>query len=145
MISQSSYILPEEIDEAKKFVKEKLGFEPPKVPGNLMAVKVFVRDEDICITTVDGKEIRIVVPETVSTADVFRSCVALVLAQGPDCYSGDEYKECGPYCRVGDWIWIPRNEGLQENYCGVPMQFIEDNKMYGVLESPHHLYKLEGA
>lgn len=44
-----------------------------------------------------------------------------------------------PWCKVGDWIVIPRNEGTQVNYRGIPMQFIPDDKVLAIIEDPTHV------
>lgn len=142
MLQGLSYILPEEVEEAKVMISELLGFPPPPQPGNLMAVKIFVRDEDIVVTTIEGKKVSICIPAEVSIRDAFRSCVALVLSQGPDCYKSKRYEKTGPWCRVGDWICMPRNEGTQECYRNIPIQIIEEDKLYFPLESPQHVHKL---
>lgn len=138
-----SYILPHEVDEAKKIVEDTLGFPPPPMYGNSMAVKIYVRDEDIVVTTVDGKQVSICIPDTISVNDQFRSCTALVLSQGPECYKSERFKETGPWCRVGDFICMPRNEGQQMNYRGVALQIIEDDMLYHPVESPTHVYKYQ--
>lgn len=142
MVQHLSYILPHEEEEAKIIVSDLLGFNPPNMTDNYMAVKIFVRDEDIVVTTIDGKKVSICIPQEVSVRDAFRSCAALVLSQGPECYKSERFLSSGPWCKVGDWICIPRNEGTQINYRDIPMQIIKEDQLYCILESPNHINKL---
>lgn len=133
----TSFIDATEEVEAKEFIKTHLGFDPPRMCGYFMAVKLFIREEDIDIgKDINGKEIKIAIPETVRANDKYKSCTALVVAQGPECYKGERFKDSEPWCKVGDWIIIPRHEGPQINYRGVPMHLIPDDKVYGVVEDP---------
>lgn len=138
-----SYILPHEEEEAKKIVEDALGFPAPIMHGTDMAVKVYVRDEDIVVTTMDGKKVSICIPPVIAMNDSFRSCTALVLSQGPDCYKSDRFKKSGPWCKAGDFICMPRNEGQQMNYRGAAIQVIEHDKIYHPIEKPTDIYKYQ--
>jgi len=137
-----SFIDAHEEEEAKKFIEQHLGFPAPRVCGYYMAVKLYVRPEEVStFTDKDGKEIKIILPESARVEDKWRSCTALVLSQGPQCYKGKKFKDSGPWCKVGDWIVIPRNEGVQVNYRGIPMQYIPDDRVLGIIEDPTHVVR----
>ena len=229
MNEELSYILEKEEKEATDFIKEHLGFNPPRMTGYHMAVKIYIRSEEIKeITTEDGETKSIYLPDMVTSQDKWRNCTALVVSQGPECYRTGRFeakkgfmdcstfleaqrtsefiskssfcpefykdkpvellaalqlglelgytpfesiyrikiKEDGsivlvdendvdikmknvigffdksrikPWCKVGDWIVIPRNEGTQVNYRGIPMQFIPDDRVLAIIEDPTHV------
>jgi hypothetical protein len=144
-----SYIEDYEEDEARKQIEELLGFEAPRVCGFHMAVKIYVRPDQI--------EGGIYIPDMVTANDRFRNCTALVIAKGSECYSSGRFTESltkkilrvffskwmppvkKPWCKVGDWIVFPRNEGPQINYRGIPMQIIPDDKCYMIIQDPTHV------
>src|SRR5579859_5957784 len=144
-----SYIEPHEEQEAIRIIEEKLGFPRPRVTGYFIAVKIFLADEkiitkknsvgkDIQIAVPDGynpetekvyvnkSDGTIVLPEHVVEERKFRNCSGLILAMGPLAYKGKKFEGSGPWCKVGDWVMFPRNEGHQINYRGIPMQIIPD-------------------
>lgn len=148
-----SYIEPHEIEEAESFVLERLktasgipDIKPFKCSGYHMAVMLYIRPEEMRplgndkdgnpILAPDGTPACIYIPNTVTANDKWVSCTALVVAQGPESYKGARFKESGPWCRVGDWVVIPRNEGIQISYRGVPMQIIPDDRVLGIVEDP---------
>lgn len=148
-MSKLAYVEEHEVDGVVKLIEENLGFKLPKVRGNNMLVKLYVRPEDVYepkdkngnpIIGENGQVVKIELPRGVRQAEYDRTCVALVLAQGHMCYKSDIYKECGPYCRVGDWISIPRNDkGTVIIYRGVPMLIIQEKRIYQVLQSPEEI------
>lgn len=141
--SVTSYIEDFEEIDAKKIVEESLGFPAMKAFSKKLVVKIYVRPDEIStVTTNDGKKISLYMPETISAHDKYRSCIALVMDVAKDCYMGEKYQDSGPYCKVGDWVVIPRNVGVQENYRGVPVQIIPENAVYAVIECPTHIERL---
>lgn len=160
--STYSFIEPHEEQEAIKFVEEKLGFPRPRITGYFIAVKIFLADEKIItkknsvgndiqiavpegyrdekekvyVNKVDGT---IVLPEHVVEERKFRNCSGLVLSLGPLAYKGKKFEGSGPWCKVGDWVMFPRNEGHQINYRGIPMQIIPDDRVMMVVEDPAHV------
>jgi co-chaperonin GroES (HSP10) len=135
-----SYIEDSEVIQAKQIIEEQLGFPVPRVCGYHMAVKIFVRPEETKeILGDDGISRKIYLPHTVTVHDKYRSCTALVLSMGSEAYKGDRFKDSGPWCKVGDWVVIPRNEGVQINYREVPMQIIPDDRVLCIVEDPSHV------
>lgn len=131
-----SYIEDYEEADAIKMIEDLLGFERPRPTGYHIAVKIYVRDEDVGkLYDKDGRETLLYAPAQVSAHDKFRNCSALVLAIGPDAYRGSKFIS-GPWVRVGDWVVIARNGGPQVNYRGVPVTFIPDDNIYCVIPDP---------
>ena len=155
-----SFIEDYEIEEAEKLIEAHLGFERPRPCGAHMAVKIFVRPDEIAswIDPVTKEKKIFALPSSARAHDKFTSCVALVLAQGPEAYKGKRFEEHWgirflriffnrwmpkrtkfPWCRVGDWIVIARHEGVQVNYRGIPMQYIYDDRALGIISDPEHV------
>lgn len=135
-----SFIEDWEEKEAKRIIENQLGFEVPHVPGYHVAVKIYVREEEIS-TFIDefGNKKSFVLPASVTVNDKFRSYVGLVIARGNQTYKGWRFKGSGPWCRVGDWIVFPRNEGIQYNYRGIPIAEFPDDKVYGIIQDPTYV------
>lgn len=159
-----SFITSNEEKLAKELVAshlEELGFPrgTPCPPGVRLAVKVYVRPEEISVfTDENGERKAIYLPKSVSTSDRYKSWVGLVIAMGPDCYKGHLFEEPWlvrfariffdrwmpkrtkyPYCKVGDWVVFPRNEGTQIDYLGTPIQYILDSVVMDVVQDPRHV------
>lgn len=125
--SKTSFIEPFEEEEAKNFIKEQLGYEPPRPCGYQVLVKLYIRPEEIkSITREDGTVVQLYAPDTVRHEDRYISMCALVLALGPDCYKGERFQHSGLWCKVGDWVIIPRNEGTQFLYNEIPVHLLPD-------------------
>jgi hypothetical protein len=138
-LNPHSYVEEHELESNKKLIFDHLEFEPPRVVGFNMCVKIYVRSNEMhSFTDNTGKTIKFYQPDSVIAGDRFRSCVALVCAQGNECYTAPQFQGVR-WCNVGDWIIIPRNEGIQINYRGVPMQLIQDINMYAVVEDPTYV------
>lgn len=154
-----SYIEDYEEEEARRLVEESLGFEPIRVTGWQIAVKVYTRPEDVKeIITDSGKKISIYLPNESRAHDKFVNCVGLVINMGVDCYK-DKYfveplymqlirKVFGkwmkpstkrPWCKIGDWVVFDRNAGPQINYRDVPVTILEDKHIRAVVECPTHV------
>jgi hypothetical protein len=110
-------------------------------------VKVYIRPEEISrFKTDDGRIVSLHAPLVYLANDRYSNFTALVLSVGEDCYKGDEYKESGPWCKPGDWVIIPRNEGNQYEYRDVTIQAIPEQAIYDVIEDPSYVERLyQGA
>ena len=67
------------------------------------------------------------------------SCTGMVVQMGEDAYQGTRFENTGPWCKVGDWVSLPRHEGVQFDYRGKPMFYINDDKIVNVIEDPSHI------
>jgi hypothetical protein len=132
-----SYIESHEEQEAKELITQQLGFEPPRPAGYHLLVKLYIRPEEVSrIKGDDGVERKIYLPESTRAEDRYRSISALVIAKGPECYKGDRFKESGAWCKIGDWVVIPRHEGHQIVYRDIPMHVIPDDRVLLVVDDP---------
>lgn len=154
-----SYIEDYEEEEAKKLIEECLGFEPIRTCGFNMAVKVYVRPEDVHeFTRPDGKKVSLYLPDEARAHDKFVNNVGLVISQGPLCFIGDFFQEkwqmrllrklfgkfmkptkLVPWCKVGDWVVFDRNAGPQINYRGLPVTLIHDKYVRAVVPKPTYV------
>lgn len=135
-------------EQRQEAVDKHLGFEPMIATGYFMAVKLYIRPEQFHVMKdengnpimgEDGKAKAIILPDTVTKNDQFRKCAALVVAMGQEVYKGERYERSGAWCKLGDWIVIPRNEGSQFKYRGVPMQLLPDDRCMAVVEDPTYV------
>lgn len=130
-----SYIEDHEVGEAHRFVEEGLGFPLPSLDGDSIAVKLFIRPEEIfTVKNAEGKDVSFYLPESVRCIDKFRNCTALVIAIGAACEKDLSY-------RIGDFIVIPRNEGTQFSYYGIVLHILPAKKTYAVVRSPETITK----
>jgi len=108
-----------------------------KPAGYLIATKIYVRPEELkTIKRDDGTEVSIYLPDTVRAEDKYQSVSALVCAVGPEAYQGEKFERSGPWCKVGDWVLIPRYEATAVSYRGVAMALLPDDRVMAVIEGP---------
>jgi len=129
-----------DIDAAKQKVIDFLGFPPPKrTCGFQICVALYVRQEEENLKNPDGTVSLIIAPRNVTTNDRYMSCTGMVVQMGEDAYQGNRFDNTGPWCRVGDWVSLPRHEGVQFDYRGKPMFYINDDKIVNVIDDPTHI------
>ena len=125
-----SFIAPEERSQARHLIENSLGFSLPALKGREIAVKLWVREEDILLgINPQGQEIRLAVPQTVYCEDSAHSCAGLVVKLGENCPDDS--------VQVGDFVLMPRYEGTSCVMKGVPLRLIALEKLYGVIGDPH--------
>lgn len=137
-MSDLSYIAPEEEAEACAFVEKELGVPLPRMCGYKVAVKIFIKDYGSKFKDESGAESIILRPKTYAEEDRWRSCTGLVIGMGPDAYKHDKFKS-GPWCKIGDWVVIPRHAGMQYNYRGHTIHSVNDDAIDMVIEDPEHV------
>lgn len=127
-----------DIEAAKAKVLDFLGFPPPrKTCGFQICVALYIRkDEDVNLKRADGTSSLLIAPTTHTSNDRYVSCTGMVVQMGDDAYQGNRFANTGPWCRVGDWVTLPRNEGTQFDFKGHPMMYINDDKIVNVLDDP---------
>lgn len=140
VVGQISRINPDEEEEAKRLVADSmnaLGVEKMPTPcGYWICVKTYIRPDIVhTFKGPDGKAVPFYSATMMQAEDRYTSIAALVLAMGPDCYS-DKVRFPQPWCKVGDWVIVPRNEGFPFVYGGVAMQMIYDDKIVCTIEDP---------
>jgi hypothetical protein len=150
------WVQKNEVAIAKKRIIEALGFEPPPMCGFYMCVAVHEQSEFAHLD--DGSRTNILLADSTRDEDKFKNASGLVISQGPWCYTGEHFKEpllekiCRfffgrwmkpsiyrPWCRVGDWVAMPRHEGQLFNFRGTPVMMIRDTKIYTPVENPNHI------
>ena len=142
--SLTSYIEDHEENEAKQFIEEELGFSLPNASSNRLIVKIYIRPEELSTFKNDkGETVSIYMPEIYLDGDKYKNFAALVLSVGEKCFSGDEYQDSGPGCKVGDWITIARNDGGQQYiYRGMAVQDIPVRAILSVIEDPSYVERI---
>jgi hypothetical protein len=147
------WVQKDEVEIAKRKIKQSLGFDPPPMAGWYMAIVIH---EERYARTKDGKKTQIV--HASIDEEKYRNCVGLVVSQGNECYLGPRFEEhwfrqflriffnrwmkpCRkkPWCRVGDYVVFPRHEGELMNYRGMPMMMLPDVKIYTPIEQPEYV------
>lgn len=141
------YVEPHEEEQAARLIREEMkatvgSDELPKPAGWYLCLKIYVRPEELKkVKRPDGTEVTIFLPDTVRTEDKYQSVAALVVAKGPQAYGGkDRYGNPrfpeGPWCRVGDWVLIPRYECHLIMWRGVALGMLPDDRVLAVLADP---------
>lgn len=137
-----SNIEPHEEETAKSLIDGEFVFMTGRSfdmrpAGYLVAVKIYVRPEELkTITQDDGTEVTLYLPDTVRAEDKYSSVSALVCAVGPEAYHGEKFERSGPWCKVGDWVLIPRYESTMVSYRGVAMALLPDDRVMAVINGP---------
>ena len=137
-----SNIEPHEEETAKSLIDGEFVFMTGRSfdmrpAGYLVAVKIYVRPEELkTITQDDGTEVTLYLPDTVRAEDKYSSVSALVCAVGPEAYHGEKFERSGPWCKVGDWVLIPRYESTMVSYRGVAMALLLDDRVMAVINGP---------
>jgi len=137
-----SNIEPHEEELAQEFIDQQF-IEMTGQPfdmrpaGYLVAVKIYIRPEELkTIKKEDGTEVTLYLPDTVRAEDKYSSVSALVCAVGPEAYQGEKFERSGPWCKVGDWILIPRYESTMVSYRGVAVALLPDDRVMAVISGP---------
>lgn len=133
-----SFIEDGEIDEARatidaQFVEMTGKPFDGKVAGFMIAVKIYIAPEQS-----DGG---ILFTDKTRDDSRYSSVAGLVVGMGPQAYKGTHpdgsprFPE-GAWCRVGDWILLPRYEATLLTFRGVSMGMITDDKVQMVIADP---------
>lgn len=101
--------------------------ELPRPCGYFLALRVFVRPEKIR---------QIYLADVTRAEDKYQSVSALVCDRGPDSYRDPAKFPYGPWCRVGDWVLVPRYEGFFFHFNGVAMLMLPDDRVLSVVADP---------
>lgn len=146
-MGEMSRILPEEVAEAERLMRVHMqnltgSDDMPSPCGYLVCLKIYIRPDELkTIKRDDGTEVTLWTPPISQLQDKYQSVAACVMALGPDAYKGTNadgtprYEK--PWCRVGDWVLIPRYEGLQFTWKNkVAMVMLPDDKILAVITDP---------
>lgn len=113
-----------------------------RVAGYMIAVKIYVPPQKT-----DGGIL--LTDNTVENAR-YASCAGLVVGMGPQAYKGlhadgtPRFPE-GPWCRVGDWILLPKYEATLMTYRKVAMGLIPDDRVQCLITDPKDVDVFAGA
>lgn len=155
-VTKLPFVEAHEEETARKLVDEqftRLTGKPfqYRTAGYFITAKIYVRPEELKkITNNEGKEVTIWLPPSIQAEDKYQSVAALVCGVGPQAYKGENrdgstrFPE-GPWCRVGDWVTIPRYESFMFTYRGVAMVQFPDDKVLGVVEDPRDVAPINQA
>ena len=116
----------------------------PKVCGFNILVRMhiieknhYIRDANGNVKTdVNGNSLKIIVPPAAIVESGYMTCAGQVVAMGDDCFKKDKIFSGEPWCKVGDWIVFPRNEGSRIEYKGVLMMLLPDYSVNMVIDDP---------
>ena len=114
--------------------------------GYLVALKIYVEPDELSVVqTDDGKSITLYRPISMQAEEKYQSCSALVCALGPEAYNGEKFIDSGPWCKVGDWVMIPRYEATAVSYRGVAVALIPDDRIMAVITDPTDVKSVKDA
>ena len=114
--------------------------------GYLVALKIYVEPDELSVVeTDDGKSVTLYRPISMQAEEKYQSCSALVCALGPEAYQGEKYSDSGPWCKVGDWVMIPRYEATAVSYRGVAVALIPDDRIMAVITDPTDVKSVKDA
>jgi len=114
--------------------------------GYLVALKIYVEPDELSVVeTNDGKSVTLYRPISVQAEEKYQSCSALVCALGPEAYNGEKFNDSGPWCKVGDWVMIPRYEATAVSYRGVAVALISDDRIMAVITDPTDVKSVKDA
>lgn len=148
-----SYIEPHEEAEARALINAQfvtltgkaLGFRPA---GYFILCKIYVSpDEMMEVEMPDGSKKVLYTAPVTQQQDVLKNVSALVCAVGPEAYKGlnpdgTTRFPYGPWCKISDFIAIPRASSFIFNYRGVAMAILPDDKILGVIEDPRDVSEI---
>ena len=119
------------LDEFEKLT----GFrDMPRPCGYMVAVRLWIPSEKVI--NAEGKDTGLFRPMSNIVEQKYQSPTGLVVAKGPDCYTGERFAASGPWCRIGDFVMIPRYEAVFCHYRGVAMVLVPDDKILAVVIDP---------
>ena len=88
-----------------------------------------------------GRKTALLVPQSVKQREKYQNFVAYVVYMGDECYKDKDGAPKTQWCNVGEWIVLPRHEGVQMTYKGYPMIIIYDDRVFGSVTNPELFYR----
>lgn len=118
----------------------------PRAAGYMLFIKLHVRDEELkTITRADGSTTKLYLPQKSLDEDKYQSVTGLVVSVGPQAYTGSNSDGSpkfpgGAWCRVGDFVVLPRYESFLMMWKGkIALAAIPDDKIIGIVRDPNDL------
>lgn len=116
----------------------KYDFKLPRVFGFNLLVKPYEPPKERKMLNKEGKETSIIIPDSSLDILKFTTCVGLVLDMGPLAYKNTKiFENSEPWCKIGDWVIYPRNEGHRINYKNVDFLFLADTYVITSVDEPN--------
>lgn len=119
--------------------------------GYFITLKIWIRPEELVRgKRADGSDYVLLRADVTEQKDKYQSISALVIDVGPSAYQGRypdgalKFPE-GPWCRVGDWVTVPRYESHLFMYRGVALGILPDDRIMQVLTDPNDVMPINLA
>ncbi|HET6443742.1 MAG TPA: co-chaperone GroES family protein [candidate division Zixibacteria bacterium] len=81
----------------------------------------------------------IILPDSVKDVESWLEICAQIVALGPYCYcdrdTGTPWP-LGPWCKVGDWVIVPKFTQFKMDIEGEEYRFINDDEVIAVVDDP---------
>lgn len=117
-----------------------------RAAGYFVAVRLFVRDDEIMEgKREDGTSYKILRPQASTDEDKYQATTGLVCDVGPWAYKDPQRYPEGPWCRVGDFVHVPRHEAIPFSLNGVAMGLVADDRILGVVRDPSSVELIKQA
>lgn len=98
-------------------------------------VRLFIGDNTFA--TIAGRKSSLYLPPNTINQDIYTSCTGLIVKMGCEAFKGKSFEEGIDYPKPGDWVLIPRGEGLQFQYNQISMSLIDDHRLlYARIKNP---------
>lgn len=143
-------VMPEEALAAQLITEDNFkracGVLPPVACGYFVYVRVYQSDPEKKIQTDAGEKTLVTKTLRAINDEKYSTCAGLVISVGPQAYTGNNFDGTprypgGPWCKVGDWVIIPRLGSDQISYGAtreqmVPLMILADDKIMGIVPDP---------
>lgn len=90
-------------------------------------VRLYIKDNTFGYD-INGRKTSIYMPENSINQSIYTNCSGLIIKMGPEAYQGKSFDD-KVVPKIGDWVLIPRSEGLQCRYKNRSMLLIEDFRL----------------
>ena len=146
-----SFVEPHEEELAQQLIDEQFVAMTGKPfdmrpAGYQIALKIYIEPDELTTITNDkGEKVTLYRSVVAQAEEKYQSCSALVCALGPDAYKGEKFADSGPWCKVGDWVMIPRYEATAISYRGVAVALIPDDRVMCVITDPTDVKSVKDA
>lgn len=137
----------EELEAVKKKIIEDYGFEPLESLGYMLTIVLHERNKkregQETFEYVDpktGEKIKssIIKADEAGAEDKFSECVGQVVHMGDEAYKTGKFSggNTKPWCKLGDWVIVPRHDGTLVDYRGRPTMLVADDRIIGRTPDP---------
>jgi co-chaperonin GroES (HSP10) len=103
-----------------------------EVQGTQLLIRLYIPPETH--VNRNGEKTGLILPQSAREEFDHSARVGLVVAMGKDAYN--ERFKTGPYCKIGDWVFFPKHEGIKEQINGICCYLLEDRSVGMTLKNP---------